>query len=597
MNDTQTRTAFELHALAISACAEVAPLSGVQEYAIDLYKRGFNVFPIPTAHDWNLRGEEKKPYKLEPLYRNRLHYVEGCHCLTCYKYNFVTLFEHSNIAIMCGATSGNMLSVDCDSQESFKFIGDELTRRGLTFWAFTSHRGGQYLLRVIEGEAANIAQKQSKVEDVQIWGSRHFVIVPPSIHPKGTMYQWQTPEPLLMLPHDTLKAVNVDALGWLGVTLKKYSKSDNEDDINGLPEYAKNLSHASRDTLKHGAKLGGRNSALWHLACDLVGIGLDEAATEDALNFAAGNCEPPYPSDKKDTPIQTMLEYAFSKERKPSRSYQSRKKPGGAVQDWQRAQAFAMSYDWRGNFGGASSYARRVYYACIERARLDSRSKVLRAAAREVAKGAGMNKETAARYMRLLAGKNYDRKGRPLFKHITAKPLLKWEGEEASGAYKFAFVFGDGDSAKSVQYKDIDILLYGNCTTENNTLPVTDAEANAFHGLGAYAFKIWRDLCARSAKSLYEIAKRLSVSQNTTKATVTRLVSAGLVVFSQSEGLYSGNPLTDAQLAIIAVDRGTQNKAQEKRDRDRLDRERHANKLVYEAKDWYKKNVKLLRCI
>jgi DNA-binding MarR family transcriptional regulator len=592
---TDTHKAFETHALIYSARAKAKSLTGVQEYAIDLYKRGFNPFPIPTAHDWNKRGEEKKPYILEPLFRNRLHYLEGCTCKTCLMYNFVTLFENSNLAIMCGATSGNLLSVDCDSKAAYDFIGGELLRRGLVFphvWTFKSGRGGgHYLIRLIEGEAADIPQKQSRFEDVQVWASRHFVIVPPSIHPNGALYEWQTPEPLTMLPGDTLKPISVTALDWLGVTLE-FSKSENEDDANGLPDYAKNLSHASRHTLKHGAKQGGRNSALWSLACDLVGIGLDEDEVTNALQMAADNCEPPYPGGKKDAPIRVIVKYAFAKERKPSRSYQSRK-TGGAAQDWQRAQAFALSYDWHGNFKGAAKGARRVYHACIERARLDSRGKVFRASVREVSKHTGMSKNTAARYLRLLTGRNSDYKGRPLFKNVTAEPLLKWHGSEESGAYKFSFVFGDGTSAKLVQYLITDILLYQNCTTEKcttaNTMPGTDAEINAFHGLGAYAFQVWRALLVQPARSLYEIAKRLKISQHTAKATVTRLVSAGLVVFSQSEGLYLANQLTDAQLAIIAADRGTQNKAQEQRERFTLEREKHANKLVFMAKAYYKK--------
>lgn len=593
---TDAVKAFELHALNISAREETIKetITGVREYAIVLYKRGFNVFPTPTAYDWNSRGEEKKPYILEPLFRNRLHYLEGCYCKTCQKYNFVTLFVDSNIAIMCGATSGNLLSIDCDTKEAFDFIGGELERRGLVFphvWIFRTGRGGgQYLLRLHEGEAADIPQAKSKYDDVQVWASRHFVFVPPTTHPNGTPYKWQTPEPLTMLPYDTLPKVSITALEWLGVTLKKFSKSKNEDDVIGLPEYAKNLSHTSRDTLKRGAKHGGRNSALCALSKDLAGIGLDEGEVESALLMAADNCQPPYPSEPNDTPIEDIVKWAFENDPKPSRSFQSRKKTGGAIQDWQRAQAFALSYDWRGNFGAVSSYARRVYHACIERARLDSRSKVHRAAAREVAKHARMNKDTAGRYMRLLTGKNHDAKGRPLFKNVKAEPLLKWQGSEKSGAYKFSFVFGNGDGNIPGQYRLIDILLSGNVTSENNTLPATDAEENAFHRLGAYAFGIWRALLAQPAKSLYEIAKRLKISKPTVKRTVTRLESAGLVIFNQSEGLYIGNQLTDAQLAIIAADRGTQNKAQDRRERDRLDREKHANKLVFEAKDWYKKN-------
>jgi DNA-binding transcriptional regulator YhcF (GntR family) len=597
----QYHEAFVRHALQSGiekdASQHKRKLSGIQEYAVTLYRRGFNVFPVPSAHDWNARGEGKKPYILEPLFRNRMHYREGCTCPTCQRHNFVELFEGSNLAIMCGTTSGNLLSIDCDTKAAYDFIGGELERRGLVFpkvWTFTSGRGGgHYLLRVLEGEAADIPQNQSKFDDVQVWASRHFVIVPPSVHPNGTLYQWRTPEPLLMLPHETLPAVSVNALDWLGVRLKTFSKS-NEDDLNGLPEYAKNLSHASRDTLKHGAKQGGRNSALWNLACDLVGIGLSRGEVEDALTLAANNCQPPYPSDTKDAPIKTIVRYAFSKERKPSRKYQ--KRIHGAVQDWQRAQAFALTYDWHGNFGAVAHYARRVYMACIERARLDARSSVFRAAVREVARHAGMNKDTAAKYMRLLAGRNYDSKGRPLFKCAPAEPLLKWQGEEASGAYVFSFVFGGdgaGSSAKSVQYPLTDILLSELCTTENRTpaaqnrTPATDAEADAFHGLGAYAFAVWRELCSRPAASLYDIAKRLAISRHTAKDTVTRLAAAGLVTYSRAEGLYIGEPMTDAQLAIIAANRGTAGKAAERRERDTLEREKHVNRLVYKAKRRY----------
>ena len=578
---TDTQTKFERHALAVMARAEVKPLSGVQEYAIDLYERGFNVFPIPTAHDWNLRGETKKtPYKAEPLYRNRMHYVKGCECQTCQRYNFVTLFEDSNIAIMCGANSGNLLSVDCDSQEAFKSMGDELTRRGLVFWAFTSHRGGAYLLRIVEGEAANIPQAKSKFEDVQIWGSRHFIVVPPSIHNKGTYYAWLTPEPLTMLPRETLPAVSVNVLDWLGVTLKKFSKSEAEDDINGLPEYAKNLSHASRHTLKNGAKHGGRNSALKDLVCDLVGIGLDEDEVESALQMAADNCTPPY--NDRDHKIEPLIKWAFSKERKPSRSYQSKVKKN--IQDWQRAQVFASSFDWRAEFGGKSFYARRVFTACVKRARLDSRSKVFRASGREVSILANMRRlETVQTYLRLLASQEHG--------------LLIHAGNEASGANYYSF----GSSAISCQYTNIDILLTRNDTNEKNALLTdgesTDGERDAFHGLGVYAYSIWRDLLVTPAKNAYQIAKRLKLNLRTVDRTLARLVLVRLASYSQSEGAYYGNALTEAQLEVKAADRGTAGNAKGRRAQYVKDREKYVNRVIGEAKTWHKRESARLESV
>ena len=116
----------------------------------------------------------------------------------------------------------------------------------------------------MEGEAANIEQEKSIFADVQIWGYRHFVVIPPSIHPKGTVYQWLSPEPLNMLPNDSLPAVSVASLDWLGVTLKKSRKKKGAGAalLTGLPEYAANLSFASQRILRDGATQGGRNSAL-----------------------------------------------------------------------------------------------------------------------------------------------------------------------------------------------------------------------------------------------------------------------------------------------------------------------------------------------
>ncbi len=563
---TDTTRAFELHALTVQARDEVKQLTGVQEYAVDLYERGFNPFPIPSAHDWILRGGEKKSaYKLEPLYRNRMHYVKDCGCSTCYKDNFVTLFENSNIAVMCGATSGNLLSIDCDTKEKFKFMGDELAQRGLEFWAFTSHRGGQYLLRVLEGEIANIPQEKSKFDDVQIWGSRHLIVVPPSIHPKGTVYQWLSPEPLNMLPYETLQTTSIEALVWLGVTLKKYRKSKSENDISGLPEYAKNLSNTSQETLLYGAKQGGRNSALTALSADLVGIGLDEDETRSALQMAADNCIPAY--DDRDHKIERILEWAFSKERKPSRKFQLKTNKGS--QDWQQAQDFAKSFDWRCEFKGKSSFARRAFDACVERARLDSRSNVFRAATREIAKLANMNKNTTSAYLRLFV------------KH----GLLLHEGNEASWANIFTF----GSRIKAVQYSNTDILLYENYPTKNNTLPAKDAERDAFNKLGTYAYPIWLDLLVTPATTIYAIAKRLGLNKDTVKVTIKRLIEATLVGHSQSEDIYYGNAFTDAQLERIAIDRGTFGIAKGKQAQFVKERELYVNYMIGKAKEHHKR--------
>ena len=128
---------------------------------------------------------------------------------------------------VCGKTSGNLLDIDCDSHAAYELIGKELDARGLSYWAFTSHRGGGYLLRVTEGEAANVTKAKSLFVDVELWGNSHYVLVPMSVHPSGTVYRWRgdgDPRFQFATDYETLPAVSVTALAWLGVMLLKDDK-------------------------------------------------------------------------------------------------------------------------------------------------------------------------------------------------------------------------------------------------------------------------------------------------------------------------------------------------------------------------------------
>lgn len=267
--DTQTDTqkAFELHALKMARASE--PLTGTQRRAIDLHKRGFNPFPMPHA--------SKEPFKntsLKRLYNSRVHLcgdgVEPCkHTRTAP--TFASLFYgRKNTAVMCGKTSKNLLAIDCDSQSAYETKGKELDALALPYWTFTSHRGGCYLLRIVEGEAVNIPQDKSKFEDVQFWGNSHYVVVPLSVHPSGTVYEWRgNTEPSFYFAndYDTLPAVSVTALEWLDVTLLKDEKKPFE--MFGLSAEYSVLSKRDRETLGQGAKYGARNSRLnaaaWHM--------------------------------------------------------------------------------------------------------------------------------------------------------------------------------------------------------------------------------------------------------------------------------------------------------------------------------------------
>ena len=164
--ETKTQTQTKQTAIADS-------LTDTQATAIDLYKRGLNVLPLPSAYEWRARPEfekdpnNKPPYIVAPLFYSRLHLCnEDCkHRALPLEYTFPALFIRANIGLMMGRTSGNPLAIDCDSQKAFDKVGNDLERRSLPYWAISSHRGGAFLLRLIEGEAANITEGKAIYKD------------------------------------------------------------------------------------------------------------------------------------------------------------------------------------------------------------------------------------------------------------------------------------------------------------------------------------------------------------------------------------------------------------------------------------------------
>src|SRR5262249_22670463 len=102
-----------------------------------LYDAGPNVFPIPFA--------SKDPYgSTTILTTSRIHhsYIEE-------------LFTGSNIAVMTGRLSQNLCVLDCDDDDTFAFVGENLRKRKIRAWIRMGMRGAQFWLRCAEGEVQN----------------------------------------------------------------------------------------------------------------------------------------------------------------------------------------------------------------------------------------------------------------------------------------------------------------------------------------------------------------------------------------------------------------------------------------------------------
>lgn len=554
-------------------------LSDIQATAQDLYERGFNVFPLPTAHDWILRVENgnvtKKPYpvRMQKVYASRL-YFDG---------SFTELFDRSNIGVMCGRTSGNLVAIDCDSQKSFEYVGRELTARAIPFWCFTTHRGGVYLLRLAEGEAVNITKKTGIHADVEIWGNSHYIVMPPSVHPSGDVYQWKSPEPRFHLPpRDTIPPVNVGAVEWLGVTVKKSGETRIPMPKYSLPSWAENISRANIETWTNGAAEGSRNAQLTKLAYDLAGNGIAQSTAKNVLLEAAGRCTPPYPERE----AKAIIKSAYKGTRTPARSYYGENVT--RAKTWQSAAEFAESFDWNSQAWTYSkkvkgqlitnclkAYAvKRVFLALIERAKLDGRP-TFRATVREVSILADLQKMTVSRAMQAL-----DRAG------IVGRAKSK-------DCNLFSFADYSRSDTLTLNCRDSVSLL------EYPKLPTKHAERDVF-GAG-HLYTVWRYLLVKPERTPYRVAKALHISPSVAYSAVRRLQGMttpdgkALVTYSQAEGQYYGEACTDTTLQLVAAEYGRDGRSAAREAKYQQERMRFLNNEFSRAKVRYSLETQRLK--
>jgi predicted transcriptional regulator len=512
-----------------------AALTDAQATAIDLYARGFNVIP--------LRKPGKKPYILKPFFTSRLHHCSA----TCHhkgRHDIADLFSRNNIGVVLGRTSGNLIDIDCDSAESFNRVGDELTGRNLPFWAIESARGGGYLLRLIEGEAANMPKGQSPFNDVEVWGSLHFAVIPPSIHTSGIVYRWITPEPrLTMPPGATLPAVSIRQLDWLGVKLAKDARREFEQpELYGLPAWAAELSQRNRLTNAEELTEGERNNRLFSMACDMKGIGAPYHEAEEIFMAIADRAG----LDRKEA--RATFRSAYKKDRTPARK-------GATLKEWQRAKTFAESFDWRGTFGRKALRRQALYLACVERAKLDGRLH-WRATTRELAE---------------LANLSSKKTGEGLQDLINADLIRRVNSGRQAGLYRFV-----GLSQSTTVYTT------GRYSVVLLDTPKTTAEQDVFKKLGLVAWHVWRYLLTHEAHNAGEIAKATGLPRSSVYKALELLTHHNVrLVFRDGAGEYYAEPKTDGSFANMAAHwYDGASPAQARKDLHRLERELRVNRLT-----------------
>ena len=569
-----------------------------------LYKLGLNVFPVPSprevlawAADPSYGAKEKKPrdsnskppYLIHVIFNNRLHVCdETCAAITrktrrgCLAENetFENLFFDprtgyvANLAVMLGKTSGNLMVIDCDSQDAFKRNLEIVQQKNIPHWAYASFRGGGILVRILEGEVDN--KKKCLETDVEIYGNHHYAVLPPSLHPQSIYYSWLNINPIADDNITPLKPVSIRELNWLGISLlyerpsidSAIKTNATKLDLTGYPTWLSKLSKANQEFVINGTKLSRRNSSLFAAACDMAGNQIEYQAAESLLLDACSKCNPPYPYDEAVRSIHS----AYSTPREPAQLRQNNSDQS------QIAIEFLKKFNWK-LMGGTWKSDMAVFIATIERARAENQ--VFRCTIREITELSNRSIATVINSLnRLACIDNEDSIG-----GVPSLLVLDHHDDSNNAAY---YRFSDS----VINWTELEQYL----TLDNSVLnvyipnPSTDAEKDVEKKIGTLGWKIWKYLLENPRKTRAEIAVALNLHRHSVRRQLHEnktLVLYDFVTFDKTTGDYFGNSFTQEILGHLADTFETSGKSQKVRLGFQRDREIRANQMIGLVREYW----------
>jgi predicted transcriptional regulator len=563
----------------------LADLPELTQASIALYKCGLNVFPVPRPEEIRLKAKinsndkellGKIPYILNSLFYQRMHLcdqscnqrelVSGRLCPGSKPgINFVDLFHNANIAVMTGKLSGNLGIVDCDTQDSFEIMQKEFNKRNLPYWGYFTSRGGNLLIRIMEGEINNLPK--SNFNNVEIWGRHHYCILPPSVHQIGVIYTWMDGYNPINLSQSSkpLKEISVSDLDWLGVTL--HSKKTINLDLYGLPEITRHISDANRRILAGSINKGERNTLLTKVIYDLAGCVKEELIQYDEaiglLHWKADNCNPPFPHKQ----INSILKSALNKQDLTrSKDYYAKAISRGNNSIFYKAQAFYKSYNWQSLHGRFHLTDRSVFLALCSRLKLDGKS-VFRASYREILDISNIQSLLTIRNSLL---------------RLQKMGLISHFGSDPSGA--FTYSFGEqviSTNCNTISTCNSSVTASG---SEKHSLPIGNNIQDVFLKLGKVSWLIYEHLQFTPEPTITSLAKRCKLAISSTSKALNKMLELGLVNHSKSEMLYYVKEFTEGEMINFCNQLYAYGKSDQRRKIIKRDQEIHVNKKLAQAR-------------
>ncbi len=530
------------------SAAQFEVIDNSQLAALDLYRVGFNVFPL-------VRGTKDKHYSAwKRLQTTRLADPTGG---AVAREQFKSIFKNANVAIMTGRTSRNLVVLDCETLEALELHRAQFERRGFAVWIVRTARGGHLYFLSAAGELANMKPEGAAWE---LRARACYVLAPPSIHPTGAVYEWLT------RAGNAPPSIPLDALDWLGATLavKPRAKFIPRPDAPHSDALAA-LSKTNRDFCENGASAGSRATRLFRAAADFAG---NQIEIETARPHLLQGCERSA-FDKSFTRQHAarIIQSAYSKPRTAARVFYGPERKRTPLAIWKRAAQFADAHQWQNiaarvrvrkaarvrvrKIAVSAQTARSVFEACIERARQEDTRRAgdsFRAAVREIAELANIERGTAYKALHCL----------------TANEYLQWQGATETGASLYTF----GAKAKNAPKRDSSKEL---CTS-TVAFWRADTFADVFRrgALSRTAGRVWL-LILENPLTVAQIAARLNVrSAGTIRKAVKTLAARNLA--RRVDRAWMGENADRAQLERIAETCATRGKAAQRKERHRQER-------------------------
>ena len=187
-----------------------------------------------------------------------------------------------NVAIVCGAVSGNLFVLDFDEDDDKDVHGfdtlaeweeehGELLR---TATAITGRGGMHYLYRASHPVHPSVNQDKG----VDVRGEGSYIVAPPSVHPNGTPYKW-----------------NLGEAPWeMDVAIADDNVMAFVDDIQRNGGVNQDEQPVKRFELPDHIKRGARDDTLYRYGCSLRSRGYPDDAIDAMIRKAnAERCHPP----------------------------------------------------------------------------------------------------------------------------------------------------------------------------------------------------------------------------------------------------------------------------------------------------------------